>query len=388
MKKKITLILLISLIVLIALAGGIFYFLYFNFEKKIAFEKQEKLKFASDFSRLRTEIEKLKNEDQYKKNKNLEETISKIEKSYQNAVIVYEKILDLKSNKKDVFKYEKDFAEILNLLSKRNYASADSKIKALENKINEETRKIVSDFNIPQNIPQTNNLPSGGYQRQKVKLDENFFMVDIVAANLSDTRVIVDTASENDCQNDCPVLSLADYVARNGAYAGINGSYFCPADYPSCADRKNSFDFLLMNKNKKYFNSDKNIYSTIPAVIFGGSYIRYVSQSLEWGRDTGIDSMIANYPLLVLNDNIVFSSSGENKLNIKSNRSFVGSSENNVYIGVVWNATVAESAKVIKALGIKNALNLDSGGSTALWYQGYKAGPGRNLPNAILFVKK
>lgn len=386
MKKKF--IFLIIIIFLIIVAGGIFYFFYLNFERKIAFERKEKLKFENDFSKLKTQIEKLKNEDQYKKNKYLEETIKKIEQSYQETVAVYEKILDLRSNKKDVFKHERDFAEILNLLSKRNYISAEAKIKDLKNKINEETKKIISDFNIPQNVPQTNNLPSGGHQRQKVKIDENFFMVDIVAANLSDTRVIVDTASEDDCQNDCPVLSLADYVARNGAYAGINGSYFCPADYPSCADRKNSFDFLLMNKNKKYFNSDKNVYSTIPAVIFGGSYIRYVSQSLEWGRDTGIDSMIANYPLLVVNDNIVFSSSGENKLNIKSNRSFIGSSENNVYIGVVWNATVAESAKVIKVLGIKNALNLDSGGSTALWYQGYKAGPGRNLPNAILFVKK
>ncbi|PJE62049.1 hypothetical protein COU87_01310 [Candidatus Roizmanbacteria bacterium CG10_big_fil_rev_8_21_14_0_10_39_12] len=51
-------------------------------------------------------------------------------------------------------------------------------------------------------------------------------------------------------------------------------------------------------------------------------------------------------------------------------------------------ATVAESAYVIHALGIQNAMNLDSGGSTALWSSGYKAGPGRNIPNAILFIAK
>ena len=59
---------------------------------------------------------------------------------------------------------------------------------------------------------------------------------------------------------------------------------------------------------------------------------------------------------------------------------------NIAYIGVVFNATVAEAAHVIHALGIENALNLDSGGSTALWSGGYKVGPGRNIPNAVLFV--
>ena len=36
------------------------------------------------------------------------------------------------------------------------------------------------------------------------------FLVSIVAADLASTRVIVDTASNKDCGNDCPALSLAD----------------------------------------------------------------------------------------------------------------------------------------------------------------------------------
>jgi len=39
-------------------------------------------------------------------------------------------------------------------------------------------------------------------------------------------------------------------------------------------------------------------------------------------------------------------------------------------------------------MGIQNSLNLDDGGSVALWYGGYKVGPGRNIPNAILLTKK
>ena len=144
-----------------------------------------------------------------------------------------------------------------------------------------------------------------------------------------------------------------------------------------------------MNKNKFYFNSGNNVYSTNPAVIFGNGWIRFVAHTSEWGRDTGVDGVLSNFPLLVFNSSITYSEPGDNKMSIKSSRGFVANKGNIVYIGVVFNATVADSAKVIKAMGMENAINLDGGGSTALWYQGsYKAGPGRNLTNSILFLKK
>lgn len=89
-------------------------------------------------------------------------------------------------------------------------------------------------------------------------------MVDIIATDLNSTKVIVDTASDGTCTNDCPVLPLATYVSRNGAFAGVNGTYFFPDTYPDCASKKNTFDVLVMNKNKVYFNSDNNAYSTVP----------------------------------------------------------------------------------------------------------------------------
>lgn len=237
-------------------------------------------------------------------------------------------------------------------------------------------------------VPTSNALPTNGFSRQKVTTDRGPFVINLVAADMNSARVIVDTASDASCSNNCPVMALKDYVNRNGAFAGINGGYFCPATYPSCSGKTNSFDTLLMNKNKVYFNSDNNVYSTVPAVIFSSGSARFVGQSLEWGRSTGPDSVIANYPLLIRDGNINFTGSGDGKLNGRGNRSFVGTKDNYVYIGVVTNATVADVAVVLKAMGMKNALNLDSGGSTALWSGGYKFGPGRGIPNAILFVRK
>ncbi len=170
---------------------------------------------------------------------------------------------------------------------------------------------------------------------------------------------------------------------------GINGPYFCPAEYPSCAGKTNSFDTLLMNKSKTYFNSDNNVYSTVPAVIFSGGSARFVGRSLEWGRDTGVDAVIASQPLLLSGGEIRFGGDGDPKKGSRGSRSFIGSKGSTVYIGVVRSATVAEVAHVLKTMGIENALNLDSGGSTAFMANGkYVAGPGRNTPFGIVLVRK
>lgn len=239
----------------------------------------------------------------------------------------------------------------------------------------------------PQPIITNNTPPNSGYFLQNVSVEGVTYKVAIVAADLNSTKVIVDTTSDSDCRDNCPVLPLAEYVSRNGAYAGINGSYFCPAEYPSCAGKTNSFDTLLMNKNKTYFNSDNNVYSTVPAAIFSPGAARFVGQSLEWGRDTSVDSVIANYPLLVSGGNITFTeAANEPKFGPKASRTFIATQNNMVYIGIVYSASMGESAKVLHTLGMSEALNLDQGGSTALWSGGYKAGPGRSIPNAILFI--
>ena len=350
----------------------------------------EKLSLDEKLASISAELTRLQNVDQKLRNDELEEEITSIQKTYSSAVNSYESLLKLREKTTKTQSFDELLTDALVYLSKRNYASASATLADLDKQIKAEEDKLAATAAtaIPANVPVNNAPPGSGYSRQQVATEIGNYMVSLVAADLSSTRVIVDTASEGTCGNDCPVLSLGDYVSRNGAFAGINGSYFCPAEYPSCAGKTNSFDTLLMNKNKVYFNGDNNVYSTVPVVIFGNGWIRFESQSLNWGRDTGVDGVLANQPLLVSGGNVVFGGDGDPKKGSKGGRSFVANKGNTVYIGVVHNATVAEAAIVLKALGMENALNLDSGGSTALWSGGYKAGPGRNIPNAILFVGK
>lgn len=334
------------------------------------------------------ELLELKNQDQYKRNEDLQTSIQKIEATYKKAVASYEKLLDLKTQAKNTAKFDDLFTKGLTYLSQRNYASGDATLNNLNKLIDDEKAKIALTFIIPETVKASNAPPNRGYSRQSVNSDIGTYLVDIIAADLNTTRVIVDTASDSDCSNDCPVLSLGDYVSRNGAFAGVNGSYFCPAEYPSCAGKTNSFDTLLMNKNKKYLNSDNNKYSNVPLIYFSGNSAGVRGQSLDWGRDTGVDMVLANQGLLLSGGNIAFGGDDDPKKGSKGSRSFVGNKGTTAYIGIVHNVTVAESAHVLKTLGLENALNLDSGGSTALWSSGYKAGPGRNIPNAVLFVGK
>ncbi|MCL4385615.1 MAG: hypothetical protein M1326_04785 [Cyanobacteria bacterium] len=272
---------------------------------------------------IKAELETIKNEDQYKINKKLETNISEIENAYNKAVKAYEKLLDLKLISKDTDVFDKYFTESLSLLSQKNYASASASLDQMINSMQSEKEKITS-VATAQNVKSSNVLPTSGFQQQMVNTTLGDYLLDIISADLNSTRVIVDTATDGDCDNNCPVMALGDYVSRNNAYAGVNGTYFCPESYPSCAGKTNSFDTLVMNKNKKYINSGNNVYSTVPAAIFYGNTARFVAQSLEWGRDTSIDAVIANRPLLVLNGNNAFSGTDQAKEGIKGSRSFIG----------------------------------------------------------------
>ncbi len=347
-----------------------------------------KTNLQKDLEKARSELSLLQNEDQYKINQEQQEKIKNIETTYKQAASAYEQLADLKINSSNTGRADKLFAESLQLLANQRYAEADTKIREMTDFISQEKAKITAAAVPAVNLPRENTPPVSGYRRQSVQSDKGSFTVDIIAADLNSTRVAVDTASDSDCRNDCPVLALADYVSRSGAFAGVNGTYFCPATYPSCAGKTNSFDLLVMNKNKKYLNSDNNVYSNNPAVAFYGNTVRFMEHASDWGRDTGVDAVISNFPLLVRDGKNIFGGSDDPKFTAKGNRAFVAGGGNTVYIGVVYNCTMAESAATLAALGLANALNLDDGGSTALWSGGYKTGPGRNLPNVVLFLHK
>lgn len=333
-------------------------------------------------SAILTELETLKNEDPRKTNIELKAKIAQIEKTFTAVSTAIEAISDGRNQGINVATLEKDLAAAIDVLAKTNYQDAGVKLAAVIQKANEQiaAKQVTITAAPAQDLPS-----SGSYRRQSVVTDRGAFTVSLIAEQASSVRMITDTGSDDTCSNNCTVIPLASYVARNGGFAGINGSYFCPPDYPSCAGKVNSFNTLVFNSRlKKYMNSDQNVYSTVPMVVQNADRsMRFMGQSLEWGRDTGIIGGIANHPMLVSGGRALVTDTGA-----KGPRGFVGVKTGVLYIGVVHAASIGDAAVTLATLGLETAMNLDGGGSSALYYNGsYKVGPGRNLPNAIILAR-
>lgn len=375
--------------ILLVVSGIYFFFKQQSYITNLTALQYKQIKLTNDLRQVQKQYEDLKGQNQYQINQQLQQNIKNIQTTYNQSVTLYQQLVDLKAQTNNTQNLDTLFAQALQDLSVQNYTSSSAVLQQLSDGIQKQESAIASAVvNSSSNAPSHNSLPSIGFSQQSVTADIGTFLVSIIAADLNTTRVIVDTASDVDCSNNCPTMSLADYVSRNGAFAGINGTFFCPTEYPSCAGKTNSFDTLLMNKNKHYFNSANNVYSTVPLVYFTGNAMGVRSQTLNWGRDTSVDSVIAMQPLLISTGNIVYGGSNDGKYTNKGTRDFIANKGNMVYIGVIYNADMNDAAHVLKTLAVDNALNLDEGGSTALWDGGYKAGPGRNIPNAVLFVRK
>lgn len=73
----------------------------------------------------------------------------------------------------------------------------------------------------------------------------------------------------------------------------------------------------------------------------------------------------------------------------KASRGGIGFNDSKYFLVIANGASVPDLGHIFKILGATHALNLDGGGTSALYYNGeYKVGPGRLLPNAIVFRSK
>lgn len=353
--------------------------------------KTEKTQLVNEVQSLQTQVDMLheeltvlEEEDTRKTNEELRQKIAQVEKVFQTASKTVETIADARGQSIDVTKQEKELAAALNQLSQLNYEEAAKSLATITQEITDQI--AAKQAQLATAAAPAQDLPaSGSYRRQSVSTERGTYTVSLIAEESGSVRMVTDTADDDTCNNNCAAVPLATYVARNGGFAGINGSYFCPPDYPSCADKVNSFNTLVFNSRlKKYMHSDENVYSTNPMVVQNADHsMRFMGQALEWGRDTGIIGGLSNYPMLVSGGQARTTDSGA-----KGPRGFVGVKGGTLYIGVVHGADFGDAAAVLATLGLDTAMNLDGGGSSALYYNGrYVVGPGRNLPNAIILVR-
>src|SRR5205807_1899313 len=96
------------------------------------------------------------------------------------------------------------------------------------------------------------------------------FTVDVLTVDVGSgkARLITDTATDSDCSDNCPTQSLQNYVSSNGGFAGINGTYFCPADYAACAGKVNTFYWkVFVTRLNKIINATNGLGESDPVIV-------------------------------------------------------------------------------------------------------------------------
>lgn len=328
------------------------------------------------------ELEQLQADDQVVKNASLSSEINSIAKTYLAGAKLFEDRADLVIIAGKVNKVDIELAKFLQLLSERKWSEAQEQVKKVQAEIDKIIALTVPKVATVADAPPNNSTPGSGYSRQKVSTSRGEFVISMIVA--PGARAIIETAGDSNCSDNCPTKSLAEHVAASGGFAGINGAYFCPPDYPQCQGKVNSFDTLAVNgRSKAILNKDNNVYSTVPLVAAYGTSLSFYDQTLQWGADTSSGGGLANYPRLLRDGSVA-----TEQENGKGTRGFIGMKDGAIVIGHVYAASFADTAEVLKTLGLQNAMNLDGGGSSALWFEGsYKVGPGRSLPTAIVLVR-
>lgn len=261
----------------------------------------------------------------------------------------------------------------------------------LGERVEEEEEVVVTEAVEQPAVTVSPSSPSEGYSYQTVATSRGTFGVHLVKLPLSSVRVETITANKTDCEDNCPIKPLAEYAIEKNAYAAINGTYFCPPDYESCGGKVNSYDFAVFNSTLgKWLSSASLGWSDISLMTFSDGSSEFYRKATDYGGGS-VSAGIANFPSLVkegeirMNEGMLTSY----QLEVRGPRGVLGVGGGNVYLGIVTGATVIDAAYVAQVLGMQDALNLDGGGSSALYVDGvYKFGPGRNLPNAVLLVKK
>ena len=313
---------------------------------------------------------------------NLEQKVAEKKETEKKATVdaklaLEAKITEFKKKGVNVLEIDTKLPQVRGLVDSGELALARDQIAALSARLDqllvlklEEEKKAAEATKV---AAVSQNVAGIQYQRKTVQTLRGNFTVDVLTINLSSVRVITDTANSQDCDNNCPTKPLATYVVENSGIAAINGTYFCPPDYSQCAGKLASFDFPVYNtKLGKFINARTLFWSGRAMIAVDTAGIPHFFREANSFGGINIRSAIVNYPALVAGGQIVVDEGSlpNNLGKVKGNRGALGFTGNTLFAVIGRGATVGDMAHILKALGAEYAMNLDGGGSSALYFNG------------------
>lgn len=197
--------------------------------------------------------------------------------------------------------------------------------------------------------------------------------------------------------------TLENLVNNVGWISGVNGAYFCPADYKQCwginySDNSRYFEGESYSRygndlgSSGLFGFDAN--GTPLFILNNYGYINGINRKLNSEKLKEVQYGIANFPVLVVEwENVIHESAPilESKQTARGIKSFICSESDakTIKMGTVDNVTVQELAEFVQTnLSCYNAINLDSGWSLGMVYNHETIKrPGRKIMDAFVVVE-
>lgn len=219
---------------------------------------------------------------------------------------------------------------------------------------------------------------SVSYEHLKVR----GFPVDVVKVDLKDPHIIVTPVMAKDFP--AAPESFENMVAREEPVAAINGNFFCKRTYKPVGD-------VVINGELVHFGG----LGTAMGITEDNS-VEFIQvekyRHMNWKR---YKTVISCGPKLLEDGRIVINPRAEGfkdpNLFVPRNRSAVGVTWDRNLLFVTVNAGVLfdDLAAIMKDLGCKDAMNLDGGSSSGLYYKGQTLqSPSGPLPDILVVQER
>ena len=200
--------------------------------------------------------------------------------------------------------------------------------------------------------------------KQYREYDSNIYVADVTVSDASDLK----TALANNTYGRNITDTTSDMAANNNAVLAINGDYY--------GARQSGY---VIRNGKLYRDNSGN---RDALVIQKNGEFKFVSESETSASDLLQDGALQVFsfgPVLLNNGEISVGENDEVGMAMASNpRTAIGYLGNNHYVFVVSDGRTSESAGLslyelasfMKELGVKDAYNLDGGGSSTMVFKG------------------
>ncbi len=225
-------------------------------------------------------------------------------------------------------------------------------------------------------------------QQKTFVVGKKAFTVQMVTVSLLDPRIDLAIALAGDEVGQ--VEELKGIAARNDAVLAINGTFFDA--YTDTAFKK-PYGFLVNDGELLYNNSERRATFTFDTnyhaeIIGGGDFSeRYRTGTMDGALQAG--------PRLIENGKVALNVEDEGFRDPKiltggGARSALGiTRDHKLILLTTGGATIPQLADIMKQAGAYQAMNLDGGASSGLYYNGkYLTQPGRLISNAIIVKLK